>query len=101
MARGLVDDVPKAPTRTVSQIVRSNVFTPINLVMAILAGLVIAAGSPKNALFGLVIIYNSVIGIYQELRAKQTLDKLSVVNAPRAQAVRDGQLQELRTHEPR
>lgn len=99
VARGLVNDVPKAPTRTVLQIVRGNVFTPINLVMAILAGLVIFAGSPKNALFGLVIIYNSVIGIYQELRSKRTLDRLSVVNAPRAHAVRDGQVVELQVHE--
>ncbi|MFZ4718988.1 MAG: cation-translocating P-type ATPase [Ilumatobacteraceae bacterium] len=99
IARGQVNDVPKAPTRTVGQIIRGNVLTPINLVMAVLAGLVIAAGSPKNALFGLVIIYNSVIGIYQELRSKRTLDRLSVVNAPRAHAVRDGEVVELQVHE--
>ena len=99
VAKGLTNDVPKAPTRTVGQIVRGNVITPINLVMAILAALVIAAGSPKNALFGLVIIYNSVIGVYQELRSKSTLDKLSVVSAPRAHAVRDGQVTELQVHE--
>lgn len=99
VARGLVNDIPKAPTRTVAQIIRGNVITPINLVMGVLAALVLAAGSPKNALFGFVIVYNSVIGIYQELRSKRTLDRLSVVSAPRAHAVRDGKVVELQVHE--
>ena len=90
VARGLTNTVPKVPTRSVGQIVRGNVFTPINLVVGILAALVIAAGSPKDALFGGVIVANSVIGVVQELRAKRVLDSLSVVNAPRAHVVRDG-----------
>ena len=56
MQRGQTNTVPEAPTRSVGQIVRANVFTPINLIVAILAGLVIAAGSPKDALFGFVIV---------------------------------------------
>ncbi len=99
VGRGLTNTVPSAPTRTVGQIVRGNVFTPINLVVAILAALVIVAGSPKDALFGGVIVANSVIGIVQELRAKGVLDQLRVVNAPRAQVVRDGQVVELQVHE--
>jgi cation-transporting ATPase E len=99
VARGLTNDVPKAPTRTVGQIVRGNVLTPINFVVGILAGLVILAGSPKNALFAGVIVFNSVIGVYQELRAKKVLDQLSVVNAPKAHAVRGGQVVELQVHE--
>ncbi len=99
VARGLTNDVPKAPTRTVGQIVRSNVLTPINFVVGILAALVILAGSPKNALFAGVIVFNSVIGVYQELRAKKVLDQLSVVNAPKAHAVRDGAVIELQVHE--
>ncbi len=99
VARGLVNNVPEAPTRTVAQIIRGNVLTPINLVVGVLAALVIAAGSPKNALFAGVIVFNSVIGIYQELRAKKVLDQLSVINAPKAQAVRDGQVVELQVHE--
>ena len=75
----MVNVVPNAPTRTVRQIVRANVVTPVNLIILILAVLVIVAGSPKNALFGFVIIANSAIGIIQELRAKQTLDKLAIV----------------------
>jgi cation-transporting ATPase E len=92
VAAGLTNDVPAAPTRTVMQIVRGNVLTPINLVIGVLAALVIIAGSPKDALFGGVIVANSVIGVHQELRAKRVLDALSVVSAPRAQVVRDGVL---------
>ena len=91
--------MPNAPTRSVGQIVRGNVFSPINLIVAILAALVIAAGSPKDALFGGVIVANSVIGVVQELRAKRVLDQLRVVNAPRAHAVRDGKVTELQVHE--
>ncbi len=99
VGRGLTNAIPNAPTRSVGQIVRGNVFSPINLIVAILAALVIAAGSPKDALFGGVIIANSVIGVVQELRAKKVLDTLRVVNAPRAHVVRDGKVVELQTHE--
>jgi cation-transporting ATPase E len=99
VARGLTNSIPSAPTRTVGEIIRGNVFTPINAVVGILAAMVIAAGSPKDALFGGVIVANSVIGVVQELRAKKVLDQLSVVNAPRAQAVRDGNVTELQVHE--
>ena len=99
VARGLTNAVPEAPTRTVGQIIRANVFTPINLIVGILAALVIAAGSPKDALFGGVIVANSVIGVVQELRAKKVLDQLSVINAPRAHVIREGQVTELHVHE--
>ena len=99
VAKGQTNLVPNAPTRSVGEIVRGNVITPINLIVAILAALVIVAGSPKDALFGGVIVANSVIGVVQELRAKKVLDQLRVVNAPRAHAVRDGQVVELQTHE--
>ncbi len=99
VARGLANAIPAAPTRTVSQIVRANVFTPINLVIGVLAALVLLAGSPKDALFAGVIVANSVIGVVQELRAKRTLDRLSVVTAPRAHVVRDGAVRELQVHE--
>jgi len=99
VARGQTNSIPEAPTRTVGQIIRANVFAPINLVIGVLAALVIVAGSPKDALFGGVIIANSVIGVVQELRAKKVLDSLSVISAPKAHAVRDGTVVELRVHE--
>ena len=98
-ARGLVNDVPDAPTRTVVGILRGNVVTPVNVIIAVLAGLVIAAGSPKDALFSGVIVANSAIGIIQEVRAKRVLDRLSVLNAPRARVVRDGDIVDLHATE--
>ncbi|MDH4171655.1 MAG: HAD-IC family P-type ATPase, partial [Acidimicrobiia bacterium] len=98
-ARGLANTVPAVPTRTVGRIVASNVVTPINAVVGILAALVIVAGSPKDALFGSIIVVNSLVGMVQELRAKRALDALSVVNAPRALAVRDGTPVEVQVHE--
>src|SRR4051812_26659813 len=95
VARGEVNTVQTAPTRSTAQIVRANVFTPVNLIIGILAALVILAGSPKNALFAGVIVANSVIGVVQELRAKRTLDALRVVSAPKVHVVRDGTIHEL------
>jgi len=99
IARGQANTVPAAPTRSVGQIVRGNVLAPINLIVGVLAALVIAAGSPKDALFGGVIVANSVIGVVQELRAKKVLDSLSVLNAPRAHVVRDGTVRALQVHD--
>ena len=99
VVRGLTNAAAPAPTRTLGQIVRGNVLTPINLIVGILAALVIAAGSPKDALFGGVIVANSVIGVVQELRAKRVLDSLSLINAPHANVVRDGQVKAVQVHE--
>jgi cation-transporting ATPase E len=99
VARGLVNVIPNAPTRTVRQIVRANVFTPVNLIVLILAILVIVAGSPKDALFGGVIVANSAIGIIQELRAKKSLDALRVVSAPKVHVLRDGTITEMQTEQ--
>ena len=99
IARGQCNIVPAAPTRTLGQIVRGNVLTPINLIVGILAALVIVADSPKDALFGGVIVANSVIGVVQEFRAKRVLDSLRVINAPHARVVRDDQVTEIQVHE--
>jgi cation-transporting P-type ATPase E len=95
VANGQVNDVPSAPTRTVGQILRANVFTRFNLLLGSLLAVILVVGPLQDALFGLVIVANTVVGIVQELRAKRTLDRLEVVNAPRAKVVRDGQVAEL------
>ncbi len=79
VADGRVNDLPIRATRSVADIVRSNVFTRINAILAVLFAIVLATGSLINGLFGLLIIVNSVAGMVQELRAKQTLDKLSIL----------------------
>lgn len=92
---GLVNISPKVPTRTFAQILRANLFTRFNAINAILAVLVIIAGSPKNALFSGVIITNTLVGIIQEVRAKKTIEKLSLLNAAHAKVVREGKEQEI------
>ncbi len=79
VAEGKTNDVPTRAARSVSEIVRANVFTRINAILGVLLVIVLSTGSVINGLFGLLIIANSAIGIIQELRAKQTLDKLAIV----------------------
>ena len=79
VAAGKTNDVPARAARSVSEIVRANVFTRINAILGVLFLIVLATGSLINGLFGLLIVANSAIGIVQELRAKQTLDKLAIV----------------------
>ena len=79
VSEGKTNDVPSRAARSVSDIVRANVFTRINAILGVLLIIVLATGSLINGLFGLLIIANSGIGIIQEIRAKQTLDKLAIV----------------------
>jgi cation-transporting ATPase E len=79
VAEGKTNDVPARAARSVKEIVRANVFTRINAILGVLLIIVLATGSFINGLFGLLIVANSGIGIIQELRAKQTLDKLAIV----------------------
>jgi cation-transporting P-type ATPase E len=95
VARGLVNDVPSAPTRTIGQILRANLLTRFNLLLGSLLAVILVVGPLQDALFGLVIVANTVVGVVQEVRAKRTLDRLEVVNAPRARVVRDGRVAEL------
>jgi cation-transporting P-type ATPase E len=95
VSRGLVNAVPDVPSRTVKQIIRANVFTRFNALMGSLLAIVMICRAWRDGLFGGVIIANTAVGIIQELRAKRTLDRLAVLNAPRAQAVRDAMVHEL------
>ncbi len=83
VADGKTNNVPTRAARSVSDIVRANVFTRINAILGVLFVIVLSTGSLINGLFGLLIIANSAIGIIQEIRAKQTLDKLAIVGQAR------------------
>ncbi len=96
---GLVNKVPEAPSRTVAQILRANIFTRFNLLMCVLLGIVLACRAYKDALFGGVVISNALVGIVQELRAKRTLDGLALLTAPRALIVRDGVVHNMSVNE--
>ena len=80
------------PSKTVEEIIFSNVFTYFNLVFVVLAVLLIIVGAFNNLTFLPVIISNTLIGIVQEIRSKKTLDKLNVLNAPKVNVIRDGTL---------
>lgn len=69
---------------------RANVLTVFNGVLVTLFVLVVATGRWQNGLVAGVVVVNAAIGIVQELRAKRTLDRLAVLNSPRARVVRDG-----------
>jgi len=88
--RGEVNRVPAAPSRTVSQIVRANVFTRFNALLGAMLVLILLVGPLQDALFGVVLVANTMIGIVQELRAKRTLDRLTLLTASTATIVRDG-----------
>ena len=88
--RGQRNDLPPRSGRSTADIVRANVFTRINAILAVLLVLVLATGSWINGAFGLLIIANSAIGIIQELRAKRTLDSLAVVGEARPRIRREG-----------
>jgi cation-transporting P-type ATPase E len=86
---------PPRGSRSYRDIVWSNTFTVFNLILGTLLVLVLVFGDPRDALFGGVIVANTAIGIFQEVRAKRTLDRLSLLAAPKARAWRDGEIAEL------
>lgn len=79
------------PAKSTKEIIHDNVFTYFNLIFVILAVLLCIAGSFRDLTFLPVIILNTLIGIVQEIRAKKVLDNLTMLNAPHAAVVRDGQ----------
>ncbi|MEQ4305247.1 HAD-IC family P-type ATPase [Plantactinospora sp. B6F1] len=95
IAAGQVNDVPVRSGRSVGEIVKANLCTRINAIMGVLFGVILAVGPIQDALFGGVIIANTLIGVVQELRAKRTLDRLAIVGAARPVVRRDGQAVEV------
>jgi cation-transporting ATPase E len=79
----------------VGQILRANILTRFNALLGSLAVVIIFTGSLKDALFGLVLVANTTVGIMQELRAKRTLDRLVVLAAPAARVLRSGEVREI------
>jgi cation-transporting ATPase E len=77
-------------SRSYASIVRANVFTIFNLILAVFGALVIAFGDGRDALFVGVLLANTAIGIVQEVRAKRALDRLAALVQPTATVVRDG-----------
>jgi len=95
VARGRTNATTVRTSRTVGEIVRANVLTVFNGILVTLFVLVLATARWQNGLFGLVVVANAGIGIVQEVRAKRTLDRLAVLDAPGARVVREGTEQEV------
>ncbi|WP_405925041.1 HAD-IC family P-type ATPase [Streptomyces sp. NBC_00035] len=99
VARGEVNDVPVRSSRSVSEIVRANVFTRFNAIIGVLWLIMLFVAPFQDSLFGYVILANTGIGIIQEWRAKKTLDSLAVIGEAKPTVRRDGVAAQVSTSE--
>lgn len=95
MVKGWNNAPVDPPSKTVKEIITSNLFTYFNLIFATIAALLIFVGAFRDLTFLPVILCNTMVGIIQEIRSKKVLDNLNVLNAPKATVVRDGNPQVL------
>ncbi len=86
-------------TKTYKNIFFSNIFTFFNLLCFLIALALIMVGSFNNLFFAVIFICNMTIGIIQEIKAKKTVEKISLVTSPSAKVIRDGKEQEIKTNE--
>ena len=100
VAAGKVNGEQTVKTKSVADILRSNILTFFNFVFIVLA--VLLAGFVPDGMDGIgnfgfliLIVFNTLVGIIQELRAKRTMDRLSLLSAPKALVIRDGEEKEI------
>lgn len=96
---GLSNDDKIKYTRTTKEIILSNSITLFNILNLSLLVLVLTTGSLQNTLFIGTIVFNTVIAIYQELKAKRILDNIKVTNQDRVTVIRDGEKKEIAKEE--
>lgn len=89
-ARGQVNIAHDPNRRTVRAIMAANIFTRFNAILGTLLVVVLVIGDYRDALFGIVLVTNAAVGIVQEIRAKLTLDRLTVIATPKSTVIRDG-----------
>lgn len=77
-------------SRSYRHILFTNIFTRFNALLGALYVIILWAGAPQDSLFGMIIVFNALIGIIQELRAKWTLDRLALVMATQSRVMRNG-----------
>lgn len=82
-------------SRSKAQIIRSHTITYFNILNLVLAALVVISGQYKNMLFMGIVIFNSLIGIIQELKVKSLIDKLSVITATKAKRIKGEEIEEI------
>ena len=93
--KGLVNFDTTLKTKSTKQIIRENALTLFNIINIVLAVAVILVGSYKNVTFIGIIVVNTLISTFQELRSKKTIDKLSVISSTKVHVIRDGKEQEI------
>ncbi|MDY3195577.1 MAG: HAD-IC family P-type ATPase [Paracholeplasma sp.] len=92
---GLVNRTNQGSTKTIKSIILSNLITFFNLLNFAIAGWLLSVGAYKDIVFMAIVSANITIGIIQEIKAKKTIDKLSLLSAPTAVVLRDSELQEI------
>lgn len=92
---GLINNEEIKNSRSLKEIVLSNLLTLFNFIHLVLFVLVLTTGSIQNTTFVVAIIFNIFIGIYQEIKAKIIIDKLKIVSADKVTVVRDGEKKEI------
>lgn len=90
IGRGLVNTAVDSVEKTTREIIIKNTFTYFNMIFVFLAVLVCIAGSFRSLTFLPVVIGNTLIGIFQEIRARNVLEKMNILNAPSTTVIRDG-----------
>ena len=95
---GWTNGTPQSATKTEKTIILENCLTFFNMVFLVLALILVFTGSSiKNLSFLIIVVCNTVIGCFQEIRAKRAVDKLTLVSAQQIRTVRDGQLKSVRS----
>ena len=97
--QGLVNEDTTVPTKKISIILKENFFTLFNFLNLFLAIAIFAVGSYKNMLFMGVVIINTAISTFQEIRSKKMIDKLAILAESKAKVIRDGFKKEISIHE--
>ena len=89
------NEFDNSSSRSIVAILRANVFTIFNAILASAVVVVLAVGSWQDAVFGFVLLLNTLTGTIAELRAKRALDNLAVLAAPTAHVIRDGEAKDI------
>ena len=96
---GYINRSDSSPTKSVGDIIKSNTFTFFNLVFVVLGGCLIAVGSYTNLLFLVIAAANTFIGIFQEVRSKRAVDRLTLLAEQKIHCIRDGEWEEIPSSE--
>ena len=81
--------------RPVWEIVKRNTFTFFNLIFAVIAILISLVQAWNQLIFLPIIVINTIVGIYQEIKAKRYLDQMTLLHAPQSTVIRNGQQEKI------